>query len=86
MHDLGFGAEDVAAVNPLLVNYNKDGQVEGVKYDRLSVLFVNAFKEQQKQIEVQDRQIERQQKQIDELKTVVCALKPDAAVCQSEDK
>jgi hypothetical protein len=61
MHDVGFGAEDVAAINPLLANYNKTGQVEGVKYDRLSVLFVNAFKEQQ-------TQIERQQKQIDELK------------------
>ncbi len=37
MHDLGLGAEDVAAIEPLLVTYNKDGQVEGVKYDRLAL-------------------------------------------------
>jgi hypothetical protein len=55
--DLGFGAEDVAAVEPLLVTRNADGQVEGVKYDRLSAVFVNAFKEQQAQIERQQNQI-----------------------------
>jgi len=55
--DLGFGAEDVAAVEPLLVTRNSDGQVEGVKYDRLSAVFVNAFKEQQNQIAEQHDQI-----------------------------
>jgi len=55
--DLGFGAEDVAAVEPLLVTRNRDGQVEGVKYDRLSAVFVNAFKEQQNQIAEQHDQI-----------------------------
>ncbi|MGH9963092.1 MAG: tail fiber domain-containing protein, partial [Pyrinomonadaceae bacterium] len=45
--DVGFGAEDVAKVNPLFVTYNDKGQVEGVKYDRLSTVFVNAIKEQQ---------------------------------------
>lgn len=34
MHDLGFGAEDIAAVEPLLVTRNDKGEVEGVKYDR----------------------------------------------------
>ena len=62
--DIGFGAEDVARVDPLFVTYNDKGEVEGVKYDRLSVAFVNAFKEQQ-------AQIERQQKQIDELKQML---------------
>jgi len=55
--DLGFGAEDVAKVEPLLVTRNPDGQVEGVKYDRLSAVFVNAFKEQQNQIAEQHDQI-----------------------------
>jgi endosialidase-like protein len=31
MHDLGFGGEDVAAVEPLLVTRNDKGEVEGVK-------------------------------------------------------
>jgi len=60
MHDVGFGAEDVAKIDPLFVTYNKSGDVEGVKYDRLSVLFVNAFKEQQTQIAGQARSLESQ--------------------------
>jgi len=48
--DLGLGAEDVAAVEPLLVTHNAKGEIEGVKYDRLSAVFINAFKEQQNQI------------------------------------
>ncbi len=43
--DVGFGAEDVAAVEPLLTFSNDKGEIEGVKYDRLSVVFVNAIKE-----------------------------------------
>jgi hypothetical protein len=96
MKDVGFGAEDVARINPLFVTYNKAGEVEGVKYDRLSVAFVNAFKEQQAQIETQREQINRQQQQINELKeqqaqldalkATVCALKPDAAVCKETNK
>ncbi len=62
--DLGFGAEDVAKVEPLLVTHNAKGEVEGVKYDRISAVLVNAVKEQQLQIDAQ-------QKQIDELKKLV---------------
>ncbi|MEQ1605898.1 MAG: tail fiber domain-containing protein [Pyrinomonadaceae bacterium] len=51
MHDLGLGAEDVAAIEPLLVTYNTKGEVEGVKYDRIGVVLINAVKEQQRQIE-----------------------------------
>jgi hypothetical protein len=65
--DLGLGAEDVAAVEPLLVTHNASGEVEGVKYDRLSAVFINAFKEQQDQIEQQQNQIEQQQSQISSL-------------------
>lgn len=75
MHDLGLGAEDVAAIEPLLVTYNKDGQVEGVKYDRIGVVLVNAVKEQQ-------QTIERQQKQIDALKALVCASNREAGFCK----
>src|SRR5205085_7433613 len=49
-HDLGLVAEEVAAAEPLLVTRNEKGEVEGVKYDRLSAVFINAFKEQQTQI------------------------------------
>jgi len=42
--DLGFGAEEVAAIDPRLVIFNDDGSVEGVKYDRLTTVLVNAVK------------------------------------------
>ena len=74
MADIGFGAEDVAKINPLFVSHNEKGEVEGVKYDRLSVVFVNAFKEQQ-------AQIEQQQNLIQDLKKLICADHPDADVC-----
>ena len=51
MRDVGFVAEEVAAVEPLLVTYNDKGQIEGVKYDRISAVLINAIKEQQAQIE-----------------------------------
>jgi len=41
--DVGFGAEDVGKIDPRFVTYNDKGEVEGIKYDRLSVAFVNAF-------------------------------------------
>jgi hypothetical protein len=57
--DLGFGAEDVATVEPLLVTRNELGQVEGVKYDRLNVVLVNAIKEQQARIERLEAQLKQ---------------------------
>lgn len=91
--DLGFGAEDVEKVEPLLVTYNEKGEVEGVKYDRISAVLVNAVNEQQAQIETQQKQIEQQQKlieaqqkQIEDLKTVVCSMKPDAAICAKPEE
>ena len=66
--DLGLGAEEVAAVEPLLVTYNERGQVEGVKYDRIGVVLINAIKQQQSQIEA--------------LKKIVCLDHPKADVCR----
>jgi hypothetical protein len=61
--DLGLVAEEVFRINPLLVIFNTKGEVEGVKYDRLNVVLINAVKQQQ-------RQIEQQQDQINDLKKV----------------
>lgn len=57
MRDVGFGAEDVARIDPLFVTYNDKGEVEGVKYDRLSAVFVNAMKEQQAEIDSLKNQV-----------------------------
>ena len=51
MADFGLGAEDVAKIEPLLVTHNANGEIEGVKYDHLNVVLINAIKEQQQQIE-----------------------------------
>ena len=64
MHDLGFGAEDVAKVDPLLVTYNRQGEIEGVKYDRISAALVNAVKAQQAQITQQAALLQQQQQQL----------------------
>ncbi len=84
MHDLGFGAEDVAEVDPLLVTYNDSGQIEGVKYDRITTILVNSVKEQQTQIAVQAEQIKHQQTQIEALKQIVCSQNPTVDICQKE--
>jgi len=82
MHDLGFGAEDVAKVSDLLVIHNKQGQVEGVKYDRISAVLVNAVKEQQAQIDEQRKQIDDQKGVINALKQLVCSRNRRARVCR----
>lgn len=96
MKDVGFAAEEIAKLDPRFVIYNDKGEVEGVKYDRLSVAFVNAFKEQQLIIELQQKrndelrdQLERQkakiddlQSEINELKALVCAERPTVSICK----
>ena len=72
--DLGFAAEEVEQVEPLLATYADDGAIEGVKYGQVTTVLVNAVKEQQAQIEAQ-------QLQIDALKRLVCRLSPEAG-CQ----
>lgn len=73
--DLGLGAEDVAKVEPLLVTHNADGEIEGVKYDRVAVVLINAVKEQQ-------AQIERQQAEINSLRKLVCSSRRHARICK----
>ena len=77
MKDLGFAAEEVEKIEPLLTTRNKKGEIEGVKYAQITTVLVNAVREQQ-QI------IEQQQRQIDALKTFVCQQNPQAAVCKEK--
>jgi type III secretory pathway lipoprotein EscJ len=57
------------------VTHNANGEVEGVKYDRITAVLVNAVKEQQEQIN-------QQQQQIAGLKRLVCRNHPRATVCK----
>jgi hypothetical protein len=66
--DLGLAAEEVARVEPLLVTRDADGEAQGVKYEHLSAVLINAIKEQQAQIGRQQEQLKRQQGQIGQLR------------------
>lgn len=79
--DVGYIAEEVSKSEPLLATYNEDGTVEGVKYKQISIVLVNAVKEQQVQIEQQQKQIQQQQLIIDGLRKLVCQTNPQAEIC-----
>jgi hypothetical protein len=86
--EIGLIAEQVAEVEPLFTYNNADGQIEGIKYPNMSVIFVNAIKEQQQQLadlREQLRQAEtraaRQQDELDALKALVA--KPSAGATQA---
>lgn len=66
--DVGFAAEEVEQIEPLLVTYNKQGQIEGVKYKQIATVLVNAVRELQAQI--------------DSLKKIVCQDHPDRNFCK----
>ena len=78
MLDVGLGAEDVEKIEPLLVTHNSEGNVEGVKYDRVAVILLNAVKEQQAQIEEQRKQILEQGKQIELQRAAIARLERGA--------
>ncbi len=74
MPDLGLVAEEVADAEPLLTT-TVGGRVEGIKYDRIGVVLINAVQEQQDQIQAGKDEIENlreklasQQAEIDRLK------------------
>jgi hypothetical protein len=80
--DLGLIAEDVERIDPILVTYNQDGQVEGVKYKQLTTVVINAVKELKAENETLklenvklknqlEEKTARQQKQIDELRDLI---------------
>ena len=51
-HDIGFVAEEVGQVVPEIVSWEADGEfAQGLAYDRITALTVEAIKEQQAQIE-----------------------------------
>lgn len=94
--DLGLIAEEVAAIEPLLVTHNQQGEIEGVKYAHLNVVLINALREQQTQITQlqqqlaqqqqrnvhQHEQLKQQQSQFEALKQLVCRDHAQAGICQ----
>ncbi|MCO6511789.1 MAG: tail fiber domain-containing protein [Aridibacter famidurans] len=83
--DLGLLAEDVAEIEPLLTTWNAAGQVEGVKYDRIAVVLVNAVNQQQKIIDDQETEIGRLRAELAALKALVCASNAGASICSAPE-
>ena len=90
--DVGFIAEEVGEVEPLLVTRNENGSIEGVKFDQFAAVFVNAIKAQQLQIEAQEKQLAEQAEinkrvlnQLELLTKIVCRAEPSAEVCKDKE-
>jgi hypothetical protein len=84
--DIGFGAEDVVRVEPLLTFKNEKGELEGVLYAQITTVLVNAVKEQQAQIEAQQEQLKQQQQEIDALKQLVARRRANRRAYKSATK
>lgn len=64
-HDLGFVAEEVGKVVPELVTWEADGEwAQGLAYDRITALTVEAIKEQQAQIDALQQDNDELRKQV----------------------
>jgi len=64
-HEVGVIAEEVGAVVPEIVSWEKNGKdASGVDYSRLTALLIEATKEQQALIEKQQQRINKQQAQM----------------------
>jgi hypothetical protein len=73
--DIGLNAEDVAEVAPTMVRRNAKGEANDVTGGGLNALFINAFNEQQTQIEAQEKTIQTQREQIKELHRQIEAIR-----------
>jgi len=82
MADMGLVAEEVAEIEPLLTSTNDKGEVEGVKYDRVGVVLINAVKEQQAQIDALKSENAELKAMLVSIKKLLCESKTDAAVCK----
>lgn len=67
-HDIGFIAEEVAAVLPELVNHDSDGRALGLDYGRIVPVAVEAIKQQARTIQQQTLKISEQRAELDALK------------------
>ena len=79
--EIGLIAEEVEKIEPLLSTYDHKGNLDGVKYTQLTVILINAVKEQQQIIETQQKQIEQQGSEIGALKRIICSIRPGEELC-----
>ncbi|MBL8243861.1 MAG: tail fiber domain-containing protein [Rhodanobacteraceae bacterium] len=69
--DIGFVAEEVAELDERLITRNDNGEIEGVKYERLSALLASAVQEMAAREQLQAREIDDLRKDLAELRTLI---------------
>jgi hypothetical protein len=67
----GFIAEEVAEIDPRMVFWNKDGEVQGVQYDRFTVHLVKVAQEQKKTIDEQKQKINELEERISNMENLI---------------
>lgn len=78
-HDIGFVAEEVGQVVPELVTWEPDSPwAQGVAYDRVTAIAVEAIKEQQRQIEALQQSNVELRAQLDRLTQLIETQRADA--------
>lgn len=69
--DIGFVAEEIAELDERLITRNDNGEIEGVKYERLSALLASAVQEMAAREDLQAREIDQLRKDLAELRALV---------------
>ncbi len=70
--DVGFAAEEVERIEPLLATHGDDGRVEGVKYKQLTTVLVTAVQELRRENEDLRTRLQRQSQETASLKAALC--------------
>ncbi|MFB6208534.1 MAG: tail fiber domain-containing protein, partial [Candidatus Nanohaloarchaea archaeon] len=92
--DIGFVAEEVENVNPIIADYNGDN-LSGVKYRQYTAVLTNAVqtlddrneelkqenKEQEERISELESEMEELERENEKMKEVLCEMKPGAEFC-----
>jgi endosialidase-like protein len=84
-HEIGVIAEEVGAVVPEVVAYEKNGtDAQGVDYGRLTALLIEAVKQQQKQLTEQRQVAQQQQRQIAAQREQILKLRSQDVLLQGK--
>jgi len=84
--DLGFIAEEVADVSPVLATYNEQGAPEGVKYMNMTAVLVKAAQEQQQMISDLKKSLSEKDEEIQSLKKAISEIMNRIAMLEGSGK
>jgi hypothetical protein len=82
MRDVGLNAEDVANIDPSLVQRDEALSIYKANESSLNMVLVNAIKQQQGTIETQKEQIRRLETQMESLIKLICTKNSEPDICK----